>query len=82
MLRKVIKYLVAYILLKQLVTFTQKVIATGNKRDMHARFFLLYYSVLWGSVMIYLLFGAGCWFIFAPDLCSFATSASLAKVLK
>ncbi len=32
--------------------------------------------------MIYLLFGAGCWFTFRPDLCSFATSASLAKVLK
>ncbi len=32
--------------------------------------------------MIYLLFGAGCWFTFRTGLCSFATSASLAKVLK
>lgn len=34
-------------------------------------FFSFINSVLWGSVMIYLLFGAGCWFTFRTGFVQF-----------
>ena len=34
-------------------------------------FFSFINSVLWGSVMIYLLFGAGCWFTFRTRFVQF-----------
>ncbi len=43
-------------------------------------FFSFINSVLWGSVMIYLLFGQAAGLLFAPGLFNFAIFASLAKV--
>ncbi len=49
---------------------------------MHARFFSFINSVLWGSVMIYLLFGAGCWFTFRTGFVQFRYIRQFGKSLK
>lgn len=45
-------------------------------------FFSFINSVLWGSVMIYLLFGAGCWFTFRTGLVQFRYIRQFGKSLK
>lgn len=37
-------------------------------------------EILWGSVMIYLLLGAGIWFSWQPGVFSFVTCANSAAV--
>ena len=41
-------------------------------------FFSFINSVLWGSVMIYLLFGAGCWFTFRTGFVQFRNVSATA----
>lgn len=43
-------------------------------------FFSFINEILWGSVMIYLLLGAGCWFPGVPDSFNFVIFANLAAV--
>ncbi|HCS8329657.1 TPA: sodium:alanine symporter family protein [Escherichia coli] len=45
-------------------------------------FFSFINSVLWGSVMIYLLFGAGCWFTFRTGFVQFRYIRQFGKSLK
>lgn len=45
-------------------------------------FFSFINSVLWGSVMIYLLFGAGCWFTFRTGFVQFRYILQFGKSLK
>lgn len=45
-------------------------------------FFSFINSILWGSVMIYLLFGAGCWFTWRTGFVQFRYIRQFGKSLK